>query len=228
MADHLSDEEQLEALKRWWKTNGTALLLAILVAAGGWFGWTYWQNQKQQQAEQASVVYMAMLDAVSQWEQTGAEEFAVSAAGHAESLKKLAEDSYYSLFGALTVARLAVADGELDNAAAELGWVLEKAEEPPLRALAAYRLSVLEYSRGNSERALELLDSSHPDSFAAIYAELKGDILAARGDNADASAAYQVALDTLESEDARTRAMLELKKNELAPGDDRGAGKEES
>ena len=216
MADHLSDEEQLEALKRWWRKNGTALLLAIVLGGGGWFGWNYWQESSQQEAENSSLVYMAMLDALNKWEQERSEDNAAAAAAHAETLKELGEDNLYGIYGAMVVARLAMADGETDTAAAELEWARERvADEPALEALVDLRLAATEFGRGNNDRALALLDRGYPEAYASLYEELKGDIFAARGDNEKASAAYRVALDNLAESDTRSRAMLELKINEL-------------
>ena len=216
MADHLSDEEQVEALKRWWRKNGTALLLAIVVGGGGWFGWNYWQESSQQKAENSSLVYMAMLDALARWEQERLDDSAAAAASHAETLKKLGDDNLYGVFGAMVVAKLAMADGDMDTAVAELEWARERAaDEPALEALVDLRLAAAEFGRGNNDRALALLDRSYPETYTALYEELNGDIFAARGDNQKASDAYRVALENLAESDTRSKAILNLKINEL-------------
>ena len=46
--------------------------------------------------------------------------------------------------------------------------------------------------------ALRTLDAKHDDAFAGIYADMRGDILAAAGRNAEARAAYQNALARLD------------------------------
>ena len=43
------------------------------------------------------------------------------------------------------------------------------------------------------DEALAMLDAKHGDPFAALYADLRGDALAAAGRTADARAAYQLA-----------------------------------
>lgn len=217
MADHLGDEEQLEAIKRWWKQNGTSLVLLVVLGLGGWFGWHYWQDQKQKKAEQSSLVYMAMLDAVTQWEQSPTEESASAAAAHAETLKKLADNGLYGRLAAMTIARLAVADEEYDNAVAELEWAREGTDDEALKALLNLRLAEIEIARNNPQQALALIDQPHPEGFAGLYLELKGDILAAQGDAEGAKAAFQAALDKLDQADARARGMLELKMNEVMP-----------
>ena len=54
MADHLSEEEQIEAVKRWWAANGMQTILAAVLVVGGYFGWQYWEQEQQLQTDQAS------------------------------------------------------------------------------------------------------------------------------------------------------------------------------
>ena len=44
MAEHLSDEEQLESFKRWFKENGLSTIVVVVLAAGGYFGWEFWKG----------------------------------------------------------------------------------------------------------------------------------------------------------------------------------------
>ena len=48
--------------------------------------------------------------------------------------------------------------------------------------------------------ALQTLDAKHDEPFAGLYADLRGDALAAAGRNAEARAAYQTALAKLDAE----------------------------
>lgn len=228
MADHLSDEEQLEALKKWWKSNGSRLLLTIVVVAGGWFGWQYWQDSQQQKAEESAVVYMAMLDAMQAWEQDAAEENAEVIAAHAETLKKIGENNRYGVYAAMSIARLATTADDLENAAAELEWALVHSDDEALNGLIRLRLASIQYSRSNLDDALSLLGQPHAPEYKSLYDELKGDILTAKGDNAGAATAYQAALEKIDESDSRARALLELKINELTSADTAEVGKEDT
>lgn len=220
MAEHLSDEEQLEALKRWWRDNGLGLLLAVVLGIGGWFGWDYWQQREQRIAAQSSLLYTAMIEAFSRWQSVPDSDSAAAVTAQADALRKLDEDRQYARFGALLVARMAAAEGDYDNAAAELAWVVDTAEDEATRALATLRLARVEAARGDGERALSLLvESETTQGYNALYAELRGDILARQGESVRARAAYSSALEQLGSEDVSSRALLELKINELTPAD---------
>ena len=65
MADHLSEEEQIEAVKRWWAANGMQTILAAVLVVGGYFCWQYWEQEQQLQTDQASNAYLEMIEVVS-------------------------------------------------------------------------------------------------------------------------------------------------------------------
>jgi predicted negative regulator of RcsB-dependent stress response len=227
VADHLNDEERLDAVKKWWQRNGATLVVVVVLTLGGWYGWQYWQGTRQNQAEESSYVYMAMLDALTLWEQDASEENTTRTVAHAETLKKLGKNSLYAVYGAMTVAKLAVAEGDYANAAAELQWALEDTDDAAMQALIRLRLAKVEFARDNSQQALDLLNQTPPESFAALYEELKGDIFAAQGKRESAGNAYKMALEKLNDSDARAQALLELKLNEVMPEAEKTAAGED-
>lgn len=217
MAEHLTDEEQLEALKRWFKTNGPRLLLVAVLVLGSWYGWHHMQNREKIGAEEAVLLYGAMLEQLAAWENDAGEKSATAAASHAETLKSLSPKTQYGRYAALVLAKLAVADGDLDTAAAELQWIVDNPGSEALKHLAALRLARVEVARGNDQDALALLYAGGPQQLTALYAELKGDIHARLGDANAARQAYQLALENLDKADAAARPLLELKLNQMAP-----------
>merc|ERR1712000_353720 len=54
-----TDEEQAEALKKWWADNGKSLLITVLIAGGGFFGWNTWKEKQQATGEGFSGVQSA-------------------------------------------------------------------------------------------------------------------------------------------------------------------------
>ena len=108
MADHIADEEQLEALKRWWKQYGASLALAVVLGVGSWFGWSQWQSSRESRAQAASLVYEEMMSAIGM---TAIEELAPeplqAIAAKAEQLKKEYGGTQYDRLARLLLARLA-------------------------------------------------------------------------------------------------------------------------
>ena len=66
MAELRTEEEQVEAIKKWWKENGTTLILTVVIVFSGWFGWNFWQDQKQQTQENASQLYNQLVQTAVQ------------------------------------------------------------------------------------------------------------------------------------------------------------------
>ena len=65
MAEHLTDEQQLESLKQWWKENGMQLVLVVALSVAGWYAWQQWQGNQQARAEMGSLIYIEMMDIAS-------------------------------------------------------------------------------------------------------------------------------------------------------------------
>jgi predicted negative regulator of RcsB-dependent stress response len=190
-----TEEEQVEALKAWFRDNGRHLLIGMLVAAVAAFGIFSWQQRQQHRAETASVDYQNLLDAIRAID-TNAGDVAKSkeqlaTARHlAETLKTDFESSTYAQFAALLKARLAVEENDLAQAESELKWVIEHKPAAEIKALAKLRLARVLHAKGDNAGALAQLDEKSAGSYASAYFQLKGDIAQANGDIEAARAAY--------------------------------------
>lgn len=192
MEEYRSEEEQVEALKRWWDENGRSTLAGIALALVAAFGWQGWQEYRQGQREAASDLYQQLLDAVAGAEQAPAQQ------GVAERLAAQLKTDFggttYAQFASLQVARMAVADDDLDTAEQELRWVLAQADSGSDTALVTQqRLARVVAAKGDTEGALALLDTSGVNPYQATYALARGDILLAAGRSDEALTAYQLA-----------------------------------
>ncbi len=222
MSDHLTEEEQLEALKRWWKENGKFIVLAVVVAVGGYFGWGAWQDQQRAQAEAASAQYEQLLNSLRAPDQELP----------AEVVQELKQGSgLYAYNAALIKARTAVEKGDLDAAAKELQWVLDESPEAPVAQLTHLRLARVLAAQGSHQAALAELQRTEPsESFASEYAEVRGDILLAQGNTDEARSAYQFALENLTSPQQNRAGLLQMKIDNLktASAGEPAAGAEEN
>jgi predicted negative regulator of RcsB-dependent stress response len=187
-----TEEEQVEALRRWWNENGRSTLAAVVLALGAGFGWQAWQANEVRQQEQASDLYQALLQAI------GTEEVSTGGAGAidlAEQLKSDFNGTTYAQFAALHLAALAVNEGKLPEAEAQLRWVLGRAAAGSDTArVAQLRLARVVASSGDTDQALTILTEVEPGSYGASYAAAQGDILLAAGRNDEARDAYNQAL----------------------------------
>ena len=61
MALDAAEEENIEALKKWWDENGKPLLFFAIFVIGGYGAWLLWQNSQATDAETASDLYEEVL-----------------------------------------------------------------------------------------------------------------------------------------------------------------------
>jgi len=57
-----SEEQQVEAIKRFWKENGTAIIAGVVLGLGGLYGWRYFQDQQLESTMAASSAYTKLLE----------------------------------------------------------------------------------------------------------------------------------------------------------------------
>jgi predicted negative regulator of RcsB-dependent stress response len=187
-----TEEEQVEALRRWWDENGKSTIAAIVIALSVGFGWQAWKANDQRQQENASDIYQAMLQAMGSGDASA--EQASAGIGLAQQLKADYGGSTYAQFAALHLARIAVDNKDLPEAEAQLRWVLGKADRGSDVALVAQmRLARVVASSGDTDQALAILQEVDEGPYQASYAVARGDILLALGRDDDARVAYNQA-----------------------------------
>ena len=189
MEAYRTEEEQVEALRKWWDDNGRSTIFAVVVAIGLAFGWQSWLGYSDGQRELASELYQAMIEAGGSGE-LNAEQRA-AAVSLANQLKENFPGSTYAQFAALQLARGAVEAGQLDQAEAELRWVLGKAAKGgDIAQVTELRLARVLAARGDPDGALAVLEAADEGPYAAAYTVARGDVLLALGREGEARQAY--------------------------------------
>lgn len=212
MAAHLTEEEQIEAVKRWWKENGKMIIGVLFVVVAAWFGWTTWKDNQAQVAEEIAGKYAELVAAVNVEDgETLSDEQQSTAELIAGEIIDLQPKSLYGNFASLILADLAVADDELDQAAAELRKTLDNAANDSIAKLANLRLARVLSAQGDNDSALATLEGDVPEAFQAAYAETRGDIYLAQEELELAQTAYQEALANLTPQQANRNGLVQLK-----------------
>lgn len=192
MEEYRTEEEQVEALRRWWQENGRSIVTAIVIALAAAFGWQAWQSHQEQTQEQASNTYQALLRALGA---PGSASDSPLAGELAEQLKGEYSSTTYAQFAAMHMAAKQVNEGKLEDAEANLRWVLGKsAVGSDMAQIAQLRLARVLAAAGETDQALAILDESDPGPYAASYAAAIGDAQFAAGNNTAARDAYIQAL----------------------------------
>ena len=182
-----TEEEQVEALKQWWKENGRSVVAGVVLGLGAVLGWRGWHQYQESLAGQASTAFEQLSASIA-----GADRQATRS--QAEQILGKFHSSPYAVFSALALARSYAEDGNAAAARTQLEWALANAGEPALEHVARLRLARLLLDGGDLAGVDGLLQGVEPGSFADQYARLRGDLALARGDAAGARTAYTEAL----------------------------------
>ena len=211
----LQEQEQIDALKAFWKQYGNLLTWTLTLALAVFAAWNGWNWYQRDQALKASVMYDEVDKSIQQGD--------VDKAGRL--FGELRERYPRTLFvsqAALSLARLQIDKGKADDARATLGWVSENAREDDYRAVAQLRLAGLHLDAQRYDEALRALDAATVASFEPLVADRRGDVLLAEGKRAEAIAAYQAAWKGL-PESVEYRRLVEAKLTSLAAAPDKAA-----
>ncbi|WP_290651564.1 tetratricopeptide repeat protein [Aquisalimonas sp.] len=207
----MSDDEQVEKLRDWWKENGRAVIAGIIIAVGGVVGWQQWGAYQDRQAEAASTSYMHFIEA----RETDADSETVARRG-----QRVMDDypgTTYAAMAGLQLADYQVREHETAAAMDTLRWVAENAADKSFRDLGRLRLAQLLYGEDALDEALSVLEDAEDGPYDGRYHELRGDIHAAKGNRDRARSAYEDAL-AADELPALRRNLIELKLNELGGG----------
>lgn len=188
MSRYETEEEQVEAIKTWWKQNGTKLLSGLLIVVIAFSAWRYWSNTKLVESSNASSLF-EMLQGHMQQGSFGE----VSR----EALKLIQEQpqSPYAVGAALLYAKYSFEKGELADAVKQLTWVVDTAEDPQLKHIAHLRLARIHADSGAfelAEKQLEILSKStlsQPEKASVDY--VVGLINVAQSKSEEARLAFQ-------------------------------------
>ena len=218
MAQPITDEEQLQLLKNWWKDNGRSIVLAVGVALAVYFGWQWWAKYQQDYAEQAAAIYTDLIGAVVVREgETLSDDSYTTAQFLIEQLQTDYNRTIYAFNGSLLAAKLAVDKGDLAVAEEQLTLALEYSNQD-FRPLVSLRLAKVYFAQENYDQALAVATYDAEDSFTGLFAALRGDIHVALDDKEAARIDYQLALASLGSDSNFQRRMVEIKLSGLGDG----------
>ena len=207
MALDLEEQEQVDALKAWWKQHGNkvlALLALFVVSVAGWHGW---QGYQARQSGEAAALFDVLRKELS-----------------SNNVKRIREvggqliDKYprtaYAVDAAMFIAKANFESGDSKSAKAQYQWVIDHAKQPQSKDLARMRLAVVLLDEKNYAEALKLLEAKHDAAFDPLFNDLKGDVYALQGKSQEARAAYQAVIAAL-PKDAQFKNYVQIKLDAL-------------
>lgn len=205
---YLSEREQWEALKRWVRENGPAVVAGVAIAALGLGGYRWWQAHENDVDLSAGAMYLQMEGAFAQGNRTQA--FILLG-----DLERQYPSSPYADQARLASARAFVEDGELGRAADELRTVMQRSPDSVLRLVARLRLARVQISQHQPAEAVATLSGAEPGALAPLYAQARGDAYYAMGEKSAALAQYRLA-QAADAGGETDSGLLDLKISDLA------------
>jgi predicted negative regulator of RcsB-dependent stress response len=194
------EQERLAAMQHWWEDNAKfvyAAIAAFVLSVAGWKGWQYWSAlQTAEAASMATEVAKARGDAKK-------------TADIAQAVIDKHPRSFFASEAALVSAQASFEAGDLALAQSRLEWVMANGRDEH-RGLARIRLAAVLLDLKKHAEALQVLDGNKDEAWAAMAADLKGDVLFAQGRVDEARAAYKLAIDKSDSR-SPLRSVTELK-----------------
>jgi predicted negative regulator of RcsB-dependent stress response len=193
MVEVYDAHEQGEIVKKWLSENGSAIVMGLVIAFGGLFGFKQWQAWQVNTRQQASVEFEVMgeLLAVGQLD---------AAMDNFQNLKDDYSKSPYTTMAALQFAKARIQLSQPDLAIDLYEYVMENGYPQAMTVVARERLARVLLDQGDAERAMTVLEGAEDvTGFESRFAEVRGDIHYDQGRMGEARAAYLEALDQLEA-----------------------------
>ncbi len=221
MAEYETEEQQVEALKKWWADNGRAVIVGIGLGFALIFGWRGWQGHQESVAQEASSAYTKVMESLEN--DDNGDEFLTQVS----SIKEDHGDSSYAAMASLAEARYHVEKDNLEGAEEALRWAVDQGAFKEIKSIARLRLARVLNAQSKHDAALKVLDEVNSDAYDGLVDEIRGDIHLDSGDAAEALAAYRRAKESSDGT-APPAGALQMKLDDLAVPEDKTASDESS
>lgn len=187
---YMTEDEQVEAIKKWWGKWGNHLLTVILIILLAVTGTKWYRQYRYNIKTHASQGFEQLMQSYAKKEETG-----VSAQSH--YLMSNYPSTIYAEGSALMLAKQAISEGKWDEAITHLTWVKDNTKTKPVKQIARLRLARVLMSQKKYQQGLSLLETVDDKTYMMLVHEIRGDIYLAQGKKTDARSQYLLAIQAL-------------------------------
>jgi len=209
-----TEEQQVEAIKKWWHDNKWSVIGGIAVGIAALWGGRAWIENQNTYAESASMQYQLMMENLSRGKTD-------EAANEGAQLLGQYVGTPYAALASLALAKIKLEAGDVVSASSHLRWALDNASQESVKQEARLRLARLLLADAKYDEALSMLNITDTGSYLVEYETLKGDVYVAQGKPEFARTAYTRALGAVESR-VQGRGLLQMKLDDLGPAPEVG------
>ena len=185
--DYLTDDEQLEHVKRVVAENWVWVAGGVVLGAALIFGYRYYDSYRSGRALRAAAQFEELTSALARDDQGRVRQVA-------DGLMKEYPTSPYSDQAQLVLARLSVDSGKPADAIAPLTEVESHSKDAELRHIARLRLARVLTALGRPDDAIKTLAEDTWGAFASQAHEVRGDAFYAKHDTQGAVKESRAAL----------------------------------
>lgn len=207
MSVYQTEEEQLQAIKKWWHRYSTPILFLFSVCLLAVSGVRYWNWYQEKQLTQASLQFERLIAAYSDNDEKQIMAFS-------NSIINGYNKSVYADVAHLIMAKLHATKGEPVEAMQQLDDVVKHSQVNSFKQIAKIRLARLALSQKQFDSALAYVEAIDDKAYETMVYELRGDIYSAKGQYAKALGAYRVAV-AKAKEQGLGNLFLEMKTSDL-------------
>jgi predicted negative regulator of RcsB-dependent stress response len=200
-----NENEQTDALRNFFASNGKALAIGVVIGIAALGGWRYWSSHQDDTAKSVSAQYQQLTSAM----QAGKPETL-------EAVNRFASENSntYGALAAMDLAKQYVDAGQLDKAASLLQNGLKDTKDANLQAVINLRLARIQLQQNQADAALKTLDGVKGDGWTAIVADIRGEALLTKGDKQGARDAWSKGVESDAS--PALKQMMQMKMNNLS------------
>ena len=205
MAEYETEEQQVEALKNWWKQNGTAVITGVVLGVAALSGWRGWHWHQEKQATEASDLFATVQGTIIRND-------AEALQSQANTLRTQYKSTPYAVLATLYEAKIQAEKEDLVATAKSLRWALEHSDQDTVQDTTRIRLARVLVADNKLDEAAYIIGGGLPKPYASLVNEIRGDIFVARGEIEQAKQAYDQALESVDSSGVE---YLQMKRNDL-------------
>lgn len=205
MEIYQTEEQQVEAIKGYWKKNGAAIIAGLVIGLGGFVGFNMYKDKQLAEELVVSDSYQTLIESAE-----------IAPDGYiAAGEKFIAEnkESNYSTLTALNLAKQAATHQDWPKVEEYLTTAIATSKDAGIKAIATIRLARVQIQLEKIEAALTTLKSPLPKSFKSSIEEIKGDAYLLQDKKDLARSAYQEAI---ASTPGNANQALQMKLDDLA------------
>ena len=205
MEVYSNENEQTDALRRFFANNGKALAVGVVIGIAALGGWRYWSGHQEEATKSVSAQYQQLTSAMQ--------------AGKPETLEAVntfanENSNTYGALAAMDLAKQYVDTNQLDKAATLLQNGLKDTKDANLQAVINLRLARIQLQQNQADAALKTLDGVKGDGWTAIVADIRGEALLSKGDKQGARDAWSKGVESDAS--PALKQMMQMKMNNLS------------